>query len=221
MLNAVDIQFAFPGAKALFLNADGDRGNTDALKLVNLTFKNAGDKEEVFGTALIIRKRSYFGNTKTMNLNAMKSLLTLFAAVVVAICASHAQGNLQFSQVKIIGNSIETVPVGKVWKVTAVYGSENVCLNKNNAENTTWTWRRMAVTNFLVNGVSIISSEVDYESRNWCNSGCTTCILNWPNDKRDRPANPNILPFWLPENATLVSGGPNIFLSLIEFNVIP
>jgi len=149
----------------------------------------------------------------------MKKLIFLF--VFLTSSALFAQSNLQFSEVIILSNTLEAVPAGKVWKVTAVYGSEDLCLNRNNPENATWTWRKLYVTNFYVNGVEIKSSEVDYQARRWCiDNSCGSCITNWPNDKLDRPANPNILPFWVPAGATIQSGGPNIFLSVLEFNVV-
>lgn len=143
------------------------------------------------------------------------------ALLWLALLPAAAQSNLQFSQALLVGNTAATVPAGKVWKVSAIYGSENACVDRGNPDNSYWTWRRMYVTSFFVNGVEVKSQEVDHQSRRWCEPGCATCITNWPNDKFDRPASPNILPFWAPAGSTLQSGGPNTFLSVIEFNLIP
>jgi len=150
------------------------------------------------------------------------SRILLLAVTLFTGLTAMSQGNLQFNQALILDNTLQTVPDGKVWKVTAIYGAQEVCVNRNNAENTTWTWRNLYITNFFVNGTEIRSQEIDFRSRLWCSSStCASCILNWPNDKYDLPANPNIMPFWVPEGATVQSGGSNIFLSALEFNIIP
>ena len=43
-----------------------------------------------------------------------------FTALIIWISPSMAQGNLQFNQVKMISNTDapQTVPAGKVWKIT-------------------------------------------------------------------------------------------------------
>ena len=55
----------------------------------------------------------------------MKKTL-LFLLTIFTISAATAQGNnLQFNQVKLVSNTEETVPVGKVWKITEVLRSTN------------------------------------------------------------------------------------------------
>ena len=39
----------------------------------------------------------------------------------------NAQSNLQFSQAKLLTKVPETVPAGKVWKVTSVFGQSVAC----------------------------------------------------------------------------------------------
>lgn len=152
----------------------------------------------------------------------MKNTHLLFILLVFFYTGVSGQGTLQFSNAQIVSNTAATVPSGKVWKVTSIYGNEAACVDAQNAENATWTYRKFFRTSFKVNGVEIVSAAIDYQSRYWCNSGsCTSCITNWPNDKLERTANPNILPMWLPAGTTLESGGPNTFISILEFNIIP
>ncbi len=52
----------------------------------------------------------------------MMRLIFLIFLIIFVGC-SHAQGNLQFNQVKIISNTDppHTVPAGKVWKIESVF----------------------------------------------------------------------------------------------------
>jgi hypothetical protein len=47
--------------------------------------------------------------------------------MLLAVSLSNAQGTLQFNRALINGSTMETVPPGKVWKVTAVYGTAQNC----------------------------------------------------------------------------------------------
>jgi hypothetical protein len=154
----------------------------------------------------------------------MKQILLSLAVIMCAAMAS-AQGTLQFNQVKKIGSSSETVPSGKVWKVTSVYGSENACVNYGyNPQNVNYTYKKMIETAFYVDGAKIISASVDISSRRLCTSGCGSCDSGWSDASvfnATQPSDPNVLPLWLAAGSTLASAGANTFVSVIEFNVVP
>jgi hypothetical protein len=138
----------------------------------------------------------------------MKNLLLLI--ITCALSSSlFGQGNLQFNQVKLV-STLETVPTGKAWKVeNATYGGGLVfCVagttgssycgsNLNNIS----AMALIGVMSFTVNGqpnyISILSSGAGFS--------------------------PNLYPFpiWLPAGTTLSVGTNMLYLSIIEFNIIP
>jgi hypothetical protein len=149
----------------------------------------------------------------------MKTLfLFLFISVVTALSA---QGTLQFNRALIQADQLTTVPAGKVWKVTAVYGKEFVCRSVFPLYN---NWFSQAlVAGFFVNGVEVQSSRKFLTTTMYSNSpNCTAnssggynfTSLNFDSD-------PNTLPVWLPAGTTVQSVGPNTFLSVLEFNILP
>jgi len=173
-----------------------------------------------------------------------KSILSLVFISLFGLM-SYAQGNLQFNQVKIVSNVLETVPPNKVWKVTSIYGHEfvlNQCVS--NQTSFDWlgfkcnsTWRTTTTfsaiisyfaTIFLVNGKQIINeisgltnTSVTYY---WGVANCTGSSYSgseYSVSCANRAANPNLMPLWLPAGTTLQTHGPNTFVSVIEFNIIP
>lgn len=154
----------------------------------------------------------------------MKFLITFSAAALLLAQGILAQGTLQFNQALKIGSATQTVPAGKVWKVTSVYGAQNACTQFENAQNSSYIFKKMVETAYFVDGVKIISSSIDYNDYRFCTSGCSSCDSGWMQSTAFNatfPANPNILPMWLAAGTTLASGGANTFLSVLEFNVIP
>jgi len=131
-----------------------------------------------------------------------------------------------------------------VWKVTALYGAEfrlNHCVNFHpNSTHEIGTKMRCIFNNdasgrfsyhisaFLVNEIAIVSSISGFPTNAsfqiWGSTNCGSDL--WGSYNRDwscvnSESDPNILPIWLPANTTLQSGGPNTFVSVIEFNIIP
>ena len=49
-----------------------------------------------------------------------KTILILFSLFTFSIAFTQSGYNLEFSQVKLVGNTTETVPSGKVWKITSL-----------------------------------------------------------------------------------------------------
>ena len=151
-----------------------------------------------------------------------------------------AQGNLQFNQALLLDSALATVPANKVWKITAVSGSEyrlnecvNISSNSNHelksarcgwAQTTSSFIANYSVSAFIVNNKRIINSVEGLPSQVTVHnvSNCTTG--NWSNINfvcANRATTPNILPMWLPAGTTLRSGGPNTVLSVLEFNIVP
>jgi len=165
-----------------------------------------------------------------------KSILSLVFISLFGLM-SYAQGNLQFSKVKIVTNVQETVPLGKVWKATSIYGYEAMVCPGVSFTMGVWgsasTYPNYTEQSLIVNMKSVVNySKIVRTCNNACNSG--NCIDAWNANysaemqrktteigRPDLLPNPNIFPMWLPENTTVQTGGPNTFVSVIEFNIIP
>jgi hypothetical protein len=119
------------------------------------------------------------------------------------ICLSfglYAQGNLQFNQVKLV-TTVETVPVGKVWKVEAVLGQRS-------ASGTTTFHQTHDV---LINGVTVNFTQ-DLSIARATGSGSTFGAS---------AEGVSTVPFWLPAGASLAISNNVSFISVIEYNIVP
>ncbi len=133
----------------------------------------------------------------------MKKLF-LFTFLILSTLAS-AQGNLQFNQVKLV-TSIETVPLGKVWKI------ESVIYN-------------IAPTATGYQSGAGSCNSTSYESTAIEVAGIPTKV-----GQGTQPASYSsliythsytILPLWIPAGTTLSGGTCLNKISVIEFNIIP
>ena len=126
----------------------------------------------------------------------MNKILFLITWLFISINV-FSQGNLEFSQVKLVGSTIETVPTGKVWKIESVLSNNNLRINTSSSSNQTFS------TNILINGTNVVIKST------WGSSMTTSAI-----ETTD-------LPIWLPAGTTL-QVGDNVFkISVIEFNTLP
>jgi hypothetical protein len=125
-----------------------------------------------------------------------------------------AQGNLQFSQVKLVSTT-ETVPAGKVWKLQNFLPNVSLFtdITRNQTNPTSGGIRNFII---LVNGISIylqttVTREVGRSDSYWNQDGYATA------------ASSSILnePIWLSAGTTLAASTNVQFVSIIEFNVIP
>lgn len=134
----------------------------------------------------------------------------------------------------VISNIQQTVPAGKVWKLEAVWGTDRICIPCVLNEHLTISqcsgrYIDYVGTSFQINGKRVfserrwfpefVSSEALYND-----ASCTTLYSNYTTygwGFYNIGANPNILPIWLPAGSTVLTDSPNIFTSLIEFNVVP
>lgn len=131
-----------------------------------------------------------------------KILLSTFIVLSNLACA---QGNLQFNQVKLV-TSIETVPLGKVWKI------ESVIYN-------------IAPTATGYQSGAGSCNSTSYESTAIEVAGIPTKV-----GQGTQPASYSslvythsytILPLWIPAGTTLSGGTCLNKISVIEFNIIP
>lgn len=151
----------------------------------------------------------------------MRTLISI--AVFWCMISCFAQGNLQLNQVKLV-TTVETVPVGKVWKVeSALTGEERYPTSGTTlASNSRF---------ILVNGTSICVHEEHVATTGVGFNGCcgggfwmsnvgmavnsTTPVLV------QVTAQPTKLPLWLPAGTTLAAGTKVSAISVLEFNIVP
>ena len=119
----------------------------------------------------------------------MKKLLTILITILFSALLS-AQ-NLEFNQVKLV-SALETVPVGKVWKVTNVLPSTGA-YNSN--------------VDIKVNNTLVRVKSRDYY--NQTNSNYTPSMSSWTTLNGA---------YWLPAGTTLEKDGNCEYISVIEFN---
>ena len=133
----------------------------------------------------------------------MKKLL--LSTLILLSNLACAQGNLQFNQVKLV-TSIETVPLGKVWKIESVI--YNIPLTASGNQR----------------GAGSCNS-TSYESTAIEVAGIPTKV-----GQGTQPASYSnlvythsytILPLWIPAGTTLSGGTCLNKISVIEFNIIP
>ncbi len=140
---------------------------------------------------------------------------TFFVIVFISLSVFvNAQGNLQFSQVKLVTTS-ETVPAGKVWKLENYLPSSQLAIDLNRQPNQASAG---GTKNFivLVNGTQVflqttITREVGRNDGYWSQDGYATAA-----DYRIFDA-----PIWLPAGTTLAASTNVMSLSVVEFNILP
>lgn len=111
-----------------------------------------------------------------------------------------AQGNLQFNQVKLV-TTVETVPVGKVWKVEAVLGQRS-------ASSTTSLHQTHDV---IINGITVNFTQDLSIARATGSSTTFGASVEGV----------STVPFWLPAGATLAISNNVSFISVLEYNIVP
>ena len=114
-----------------------------------------------------------------------------------------AQGNLQFSQVKLVTTS-ETVPAGKVWKI------ENILPG---VRPTTTSWGNSTL-DFTINinnqTVYYLSSESKGSLFGNGQTGISSISVGIGN-----------APIWLPAGSILSAGTNVLSVNVLEFNLVP
>ncbi len=125
----------------------------------------------------------------------MKIYLVFFAFIFFG-AHSKAQGNLQFNQVKLV-SAIETVPAGKVWKVT----------NYLPTPNGNYQFAQIGLAEYLINinGVAVNLGRRAYYNTSYG-------LMDEVRHTGD---------IWLAAGTTLSAFQNIAHLSVIEFNIIP
>ena len=128
-------------------------------------------------------------------------------ALLLAFCASAfcslSQYNLQFNQVLLVNNTVQTVPAGKVWKIES-YMQAGVTINDMSESTATCNLpgRHHA---FLVN------NQLYYLINGSPGHGSTGTFM----------AVGNSLPMWIPAGTTVRTSCATDVLSVLEFNLVP
>jgi hypothetical protein len=131
-----------------------------------------------------------------------KILLSTF--IILSTLAS-AQGNLQFNQVKLV-TSIETVPLGKVWKIESVIYNIAATASGYQASNGSCNSTSYESTSIEIAGVPTKVGQ-GTQAASYSNLQYTHSYT--------------ILPLWIPAGTTLSGGTCLNKISVIEFNIIP
>ncbi len=104
-----------------------------------------------------------------------------------------AQNSLGFSQVKLI-NSLDTVPLGKVWKIEGFVYSEPIGATNQTAS-------------ISINGISVAVRTCRYLT----GTGSAPTYEIWEQKT----------PIWLPSNSILNIGWGVAYISILEFEIDP
>ena len=142
----------------------------------------------------------------------MKTKSALFTPLLLllALFAGAQNYTLAFSKVKLIGTTVETVPVGKVWKIESVMSTDVLVPPVGISDNSYYTTYK----SIEVNGNAVVINRATRWSENYSryNSEATTDI---------GIGQVTELPMWLPVGTTLKTGTNALYISVIEFNIVP
>ena len=125
----------------------------------------------------------------------MKKLLLFGAIALTSI--TFAQANLQFSQVILVGSSIQTIPENKVWKIESISYTQGLSHLPSGNFTTTNTININSITSVVRSVCGIVSNGPAYGV--------------WEQQ----------LPMWLPSGTTLSAGSGVTNISVLEFNLVP
>ena len=131
-----------------------------------------------------------------------KLLLSTFIILSTLVCA---QGNLQFNQVKLV-TSLETVPLGKVWKIESVIYNIAATASGYQASNGSCNSSTYESTSIEIAGIPTKVGQ-GTQAASYSNLQYTHSYT--------------ILPLWIPAGTTLSGGTCLNKISVIEFNIIP
>ena len=122
-----------------------------------------------------------------------KIILISFLILSCSLFYGQGSSNLGFSQVKLVGTTTETVPTGKVWKITNVLPSQT---NSNSS----------VLIKVNGNNIEIISNNRDQDANQYTDPSISSMtILNGA--------------IWLPANTDLQASDNCQYISVVEFNI--
>ena len=120
------------------------------------------------------------------------------------ICIA-AQGNLQFNQVKLV-SAVETVPVGKVWKIESVIYNIPQTASGYQSTNGGCSYAYYESTAIEIAGIPTKVGQGTQPAA-YSNLAYTHSYT--------------MLPVWIPAGTTLSGGTCLNKISVIEFNIVP
>lgn len=154
-------------------------------------------------------------NIKSYNLkiNSLKSNIKTcfyslgFILLLLLISGNiQAQGELQFNRVVLVSGA-QTVPAGKVWKV------EGAAVSAAPDPPTLQSHKNIATANILINGNTTVV--------NATYTAYGVPAVSWGTSAAITTGNPTRFPLWLPAGTTLAASTNVVYVSVIEFNVVP
>ena len=150
------------------------------------------------------------GSKAIFNTRRMKRTF-LFSLFVFMHLALFSQGNLQFSQIKLV-STLETVPGGKVWKVeSAVFmGGAPFCLGTG--PNASCAGGSLSGAGFVGDMAFQVNGQTNYL---YSNIGSPTNAASYGSHGYSP------FPLWLPASTTLAAGTNMRYLSVLEFTIVP
>jgi hypothetical protein len=130
----------------------------------------------------------------------MKSIF--YALLLLCPAIIYAQGNLQFNQIVIVSDQLQTVPAGKVWKVES-YHQQQVSISSSLP---------------ISSGCADLSRSRPYyiDTNKYYSLGD---ISTGSANTFSTPS--NHFPFWIKSGQTIMTSCPGDFFSVIEFSIVP
>ena len=125
-------------------------------------------------------------------------------SLLTYVCIA-AQGNLQFNQVKLV-SAVETVPVGKVWKIESVIYNIPQTASGYQSTNGGCSYAYYESTAIEIAGIPTKVGQGTQPAA-YSNLAYTHSYT--------------MLPVWIPAGTTLSGGTCLNKISVIEFNIVP
>ncbi|MCC6599360.1 MAG: hypothetical protein IT223_01645 [Crocinitomicaceae bacterium] len=154
----------------------------------------------------------------------MKKLLLLFFIVLAGGTLLAQTTALQYSRVLIVSNTEQTVPTGKVWKITSLTGAlyNTYCTGRPDMLPSPSQWVKAGVASgFLVNGNTIHSIlKYSTSTSRYSDNICTSVLGSTDYSSWSQTTDPLVLPMWLPAGTTLKTIGSGVYVSVLEFSEI-
>lgn len=146
----------------------------------------------------------------------------MITAAIITLPAVIFSQTLQYNGTKLISSTQDTVPANKVWKVESIFGQGSVCYPYYNENFGTIRYALGQGAGFVVNGTTVVSDAVKAYNYHYSDNICTqNPSTNWNPTNPEWKSSYNILPMWLPSAAILKTTSSTVFLSVIEFNIVP
>lgn len=115
-----------------------------------------------------------------------------------------AQTSMQFSQALLVSTS-QTVPAGMIWKVESVISSSQLAPGLPYNSNGGATKSVI----ILINGLNAYIKS--WDEKNYVNGGAYSAASGTVTD----------LPLWLPAGTTLEASSNALYISVLEFKIVP